>query len=123
MAQNTCMSIKSNGSQCKAPAGPDGYCYWHRPGSAETRKAAAARGGSRSPRPAIALPENEPLTAERARSILAGLIGPLLDGSLPPEVCRACGYILQIEAKLRADDEIEKRVEALEKLFCQRETS
>ena len=74
---------------------------------------AARRGGERR---TVELPEGAPLTPERARCILAGVIEAAASGAMDSATARTVGYLLQIEARIREGYDLEKRVEALEQV-------
>jgi len=107
-----CRAIRSDGNPCQAYAQTVSvYCFWHDPELRDERLAASSRGGKR--RPAV-LPEGEVLSVERARAILAGLVEAVATGALDPTTARSVGYLLQIEGKLREDQELGRRLEGLE---------
>ena len=78
---------------------------------------ASRRGGSRR---TIPLPLETPLEPEECRSILAGVLGAMLEGALDCNSARAAAYICQVEAKIQGQ-ELEKRVATLEAVLRQRE--
>lgn len=108
----TCKATRNDGSPCKAQALPEsGFCYWHDPERRQEMIEAARRGGERR---TIELPEGKPLTPERARAILAGVIEAAASGALDNATARTVGYLLQIEARIREGHDLERRLEALE---------
>lgn len=72
---------------------------------------AARRGGARR---SVELPEGAPLTPERSRAILAGVIEAVASGAVDSATARTVGYLLQIEARIREAHDLEKRIESLE---------
>jgi hypothetical protein len=72
---------------------------------------AAQKGGKRR---TVEIPEGAPLTPERARGILAGVIEAAASGAMDSATARAVGYLLQIEARIREGHDVERRIEALE---------
>ena len=87
-------------------------CYWHDPASRRRMIEAARRGGAH--RKPVEVPEAEPLTAERARAILAGLSEAVILGKVDSATAQAVEKLLQIEARIREGEGLERRVEALE---------
>ena len=75
---------------------------------------AAKKGGGRK---TIELPEVEELTAGHARRILAGMVETTLKGELDAKTAKAVGYLLQIEARIRESDEMERRLREVETVF------
>jgi len=110
----TCKATRNDGSPCRAQAARDGeLCFWPDPASRKMMLEAAHRGGARR---AVELPEGEALTPERARAILAGVIEAVASGAMDSGTARTVGYLLQIEARIREGYDLEKRVEALERV-------
>lgn len=111
----TCKATRNDGSPCRAEAVTGGeLCFWHDPASREKMLEAAQRGGSRR---TAELSEAEPLTPERARAILAGVIGSVASGAMDAATGRAIGYLLQVEARIQEGHDLEKRIAALEQAF------
>ena len=77
---------------------------------------ASRRGGSRH---IIELPNVEPLSPERARSILAVMIEAVANGAVDATTGRSIGYLLSIEAAIREGHELQRRIEALEQAQTQ----
>ena len=113
MAQ--CKSTRADGNRCQAEAQSGStYCYWHDPATRDQMLEASRRGGKKGRREAD-IPEAEPLSPEKARAILAGLAEALISGAMSAETARAVGYLLQIEQKIYDTQELEKRIESLER--------
>ena len=72
---------------------------------------ASRKGGSRK---AVILPECDPLDAQQARGIIAGVITALLEGAIDPTTARSVGYLIQVERKVAESEELERRVGVLE---------
>lgn len=108
-----CKALRSDGSTCHAPAmDGTGLCFWHNPAMRAARIEASRQGGGRR---AVELPEAEALTPARVRAILAAMIEAAVSGAMDSGTARAVGYLLQIEAKIREESELEQRVIALER--------
>ena len=109
-----CKAIRTDGEPCQATAGADSdYCFWHNPARRQDLLEATRRGGQNRRRK-VELPEAEPLSAEGARAILAGVVEAVIVGALDGGTARAVGYLIQIEARLREGHEMEKRIAVLE---------
>jgi len=107
-----CKGKKPDGTPCKGQALPGSeFCFFHDPARRGEVVEAARRGGSRR---SIEIPEGELLTPEKARRLLAGVIFGTLVGEIPEGVARTVGYLLQVDARVREGDELEKRIAALE---------
>lgn len=108
-----CAGVKPNGERCSAiVAIADSYCYAHDPARSEERKRNASRGGrSKGSREVAAVKDRltelaEQVVAGELATSRAAVAGQLLNG-----VLRA----LELERKVRETDELEARVEELEK--------
>ena len=114
----TCKATRSDGEPCQAQAvNGSGFCYWHDPERRAEMLEASRRGGARR---TVELPEAEPLTAEKARALLAGVVEAVMSGALDPGTARTVGYLLQIEGRIREGHDLEKRVAALERALAER---
>jgi hypothetical protein len=108
-----CSATKRNGERCTLPAnGPQGLCWAHDPKNAEKRRRGASRGGRGKGRRDLAsvkaqLQEmaDKVLLGEQDRSA-AAVAGQLLNIKL-----RA----IEVERKVKETDELEERIEALER--------
>ena len=111
----TCVAARADGLPCRARAqvGSD-YCFWHDPSRREDMLEAAKKGGSRK---TIELPEVDELTASQARRVLASMVETTLKGELDARTAKAVGYLLQIEAKIRESDDMERRLREVEAVF------
>ena len=110
MAQ--CKGLRTDGSECRAQAlGGRTLCFFHDPDSRGRMIEAARRGGERR---TVELPERVPLTPERARGILAGVIEAAASGAMDSATARTLGYLLQIESRIREGHDLERRIAALE---------
>lgn len=111
-----CSGIRADGGRCRAQAMRDSdYCINHHPDRAEVRRRRASKGGRSGGR-------------GRPQAELAGVKGQLqdlTDSVLSGEVDRAaaavCGQLLnvklraiEVERKVREQEELEERLEALE---------
>ena len=112
-----CPGIKRDGSRCTVTVDPpQTYCWWHDPDNAEARKQAAARGGKRAGR---GRPQAE---LAEVKGILRGLAAGVLKGTTDRQDAAVVGQLLNtviravsVEMKVREQDEIIERIEALER--------
>lgn len=112
-----CKAHRTDGGPCRANAMTESeFCFWHDPRRKRDLERAARRGGSRR---TVELPDCDALTSARARRILAGVIQAVLDRSLEAGIARTVGYILQVDSRVREGEELEQRVEALERALEQ----
>lgn len=114
-----CAAITRAGERCKAEATQGSYCWNHAPEKAEARKQRARRGGrSGGNGRSSGLSE----TAEAKRWI-RGLVSRLLKGEVERDVATAAfmglgtlARYIELERKIREQDEVLERLEALEAL-------
>jgi hypothetical protein len=108
-----CTAIKSNGERCKVSVehGVE-FCWAHDPTNAEQRRRITSRAGRSKPRKELACVKTQ--LQELARSVLAGeletgraaVVNQLINTRL-----RA----VELERKVRETEELEARLEALER--------
>ena len=114
---NRCPGIKRDGSRCTVTVEPpQTHCWWHDPDNAEARKQAAARGGKRGGRgrPQAELAALKARLSDLAEEVLAGKVdkgAAAVAGQLLNTVIRA----VSVEMKVREQEEILERIEALER--------
>ncbi len=114
-----CAAITRAGGRCKLVATEGTYCWNHAPEKVEARKQRASRGGKTGGNGrSSGLSE----TAEAKRWI-KGLVGQLLKGEVERDVATACfmglgtlARFIELERRIREQDEIEERLAALEEL-------
>src|SRR5215217_6968463 len=107
-----CRGTKRNGEPCTiSVVGPDGYCWAHSPKNAEQRRRAASRAGRAKPGKELA----------RLKDNVYELIDRVDSGDLPTgkaqrmlEGYRIIAGIVELERKVREQDELIARIEALE---------
>ncbi len=115
---NRCLGTKRDNSPCTVSVEPpQSYCWWHDPANAETRKAAAAKGGRRAGkgRPQAELQEIKRRLSELAQGVLEGEIDradAAVAGQLLNYIIRAVGMELKVKEQL----ELEARLEELESI-------
>ena len=108
-----CTAVKRNGEPCTLPAnGPQGLCWAHDPANAEKRRRGASRGGKAK--------ANRELPSIKAR--LEDLTEQVLSGELPTGPAAVANQLLntrlraiELERKWKEIEELEGRLEALER--------
>jgi hypothetical protein len=114
-----CAAITKGGSRCSHTATADTFCHLHHPDRAEQRRRDASRGGKAGGNGrSSGLSE----TGEAKRWIRA-LVSRLLKGEVERDVATACfmglgtlARFIELERRIREQDEIEERLAALEEL-------
>ncbi len=112
-----CPGTKRDGSRCTVTVEPpQTYCWWHDPDNAQARKRAASKGGKRGGR---GRPQAE---LAEVKSILRGLAAGVLKGTTDRQDAAVVGQLLNtviravsVEMKVREQDDILERLEALER--------
>ena len=118
-----CAAITQAGGRCKAVATEGSYCWNHAPETVEARKQRASRGGRAGGNGRTSgLSE----TAE-AKRYIRGLVSKLLKGEVGRDTATASfmglnvlARFLELERRIREQDEVLERIEALEDLEEQR---
>ena len=114
-----CAGITRAGGRCRSVATEGSFCWNHAPETAEARKQRASRGGRAGGNGrSSGLSE----TAEAKRYIRA-LVSKLLKGEVERDVATAAfmglgtlARYIELERKIREQDEVLERLEALEEL-------
>ena len=114
-----CTAITKGGSRCSHTATADTFCHLHHPDRAEQRRRDASRGGKTGGNGrSSGLSE----TGEAKRWIRV-LVSQLLKGEVERDVATACfmglgtlARFIELERRIREQDEIEERLAALEEL-------
>jgi hypothetical protein len=120
-----CGYIKADGERCKAqPMRGEGYCYAHHPDLEERRTAASRRGGKTGGR-GRAKPGKGDI--KDVKSWLLDLARRVETGQLEAKDGTAVSQILNIwlrgietERKLKEQEELEERLESLERVLKER---
>ncbi len=79
--------------------------------------AARRKAGSRH---RFVLPHVDVMTAEMARKFLAAIMEAVATGGMDATTGRTLGYLLSIESRIREGHELEKRIDALERVEQER---
>ncbi len=107
-----CRATKASGDPCKAPAaGLHGYCWAHDPSNAEQRSRMASKAARSKP--------NRELASLKAQ--LVDLTEDVLSGELETRRAAVANQLIntrlraiELERKIKENDELEARIEALE---------
>ena len=109
-----CRATTAKGQPCKRQALPgERFCHAHHPDRKDRLRDAGKKGGSVPRRPE--LPLMDALGPRESRELIAGAIAGVLSGSISESAGRCVGYLLSVDGKLKEVNEIEARIEALEK--------
>lgn len=108
-----CAGIKRSGGRCTVSVGPgEDYCHHHDPARAEDRRRAASRAGRSKP--------SRELSGVKAQ--LQDLVQDVLAGSVETGRAAVANQLLntrlravELERKVKETEEIEERLEALER--------
>jgi hypothetical protein len=114
-----CSAITSAGGRCKLEATSGSYCWSHAPENAASRKARARRGGKA--RGAGELVE----VRRRIDAIIEAVRTEELDKGIGAVVFQGFNTLLkaiEVERKIREQEELEERLEALESVLKIRST-
>jgi hypothetical protein len=108
-----CAGIKRDGGRCTVIVAPsESYCYHHAPGRAEERKRNASRGG-RSKGGGSEISDLKAQLRRLAENVLAGEVGRG-DAAVVNQILNTRARLIELERKIREQDELEERLEALE---------
>lgn len=107
-----CAAIKANGERCGGTAAvPEGYCWAHAPENAEQRRRQASKAAKSKPSREV----------RRLKEDLRAVIAGVLEGSVERGAAAVAiqGYnslarVIELGRKIREQDELEERIEALE---------
>ncbi len=108
-----CAGYKRDGSRCTVTVEPpQAHCWWHDPDNAEARRRAASKGGRARP--------SRELVA--VKSQLQEMADDVLSGEIDRAAASVAGQLLNIklraieqERKIKETDELEARIEVLER--------
>ena len=107
-----CTAVKRNGEPCTLPAnGPQGLCWAHDPANAEKRRRGASRGGRAKAN--RELPTIKALLEDLTDQVLAGGL-ETGRAAVANQLINTRLRAIELERKIREQDEILERLEALE---------
>jgi hypothetical protein len=107
-----CVGFKRDGSQCTATVEPpQRYCWWHDPTNADKRRRSASRAARSKPSREI----------KDLKRQLQDLTTDVLDGKVERgnavvvnQILNTCLRAIELERKIREQDELEERLVTLE---------
>jgi hypothetical protein len=107
-----CSGIKRDGSRCTASVeAPQQYCWWHDPANADKRRRAASKGGKGGGSREI----------RDLKRRISDVVDAVLKGSqdrgraaVAIQGLNALRGVLELERKIREQEEVLERIEALE---------
>lgn len=113
--RGVCRATKRNGESCRAPAtGSSGYCWAHDPANAEKRRRMAARAGSSKGGGEIT--ELKTQLKELAAAVLSGEVGRS-EAAVVNQILNTRARLIELERKIREQEELAERLEALESVL------
>jgi hypothetical protein len=116
-----CAGIKRDGGRCTVVVAPsETYCYHHAPGRAEERKRNASRGG-RSKGGGSEIADLKVQLRKLAADVLSGEVGRS-EAAVVNQILNTRARLIELERKIREQEELEARMEALEEVLSTRRT-
>ncbi len=113
-----CRASKRNGEPCTAPAtGANGYCWAHDPANAGKRRRMASRAGSSKGGGEIA--DLKKQLKDLATDVLSGEVGRS-EAAVVNQILNTRARLIELERKIREQEELEARLEALEDVLRRR---
>jgi hypothetical protein len=108
-----CAGIKRDGSRCTATVEPpQTYCWWHDPANAEARRRSASK-AARS-KPSRELVSIKTLCEDLTQQVLSGEL-ETSRAAVANQLINTRLRAVELERKLKETEEIEARIEALER--------
>ena len=110
-----CAGIKRDGGRCTAVVAPgETHCYAHDPGRAEERRRNASRGGRSKGNSEIS--DLKAQLKKLATGVLSGDVGRA-DAAVVNQILNTRARLIEIERKIREQEELAERLEALESVL------
>jgi hypothetical protein len=108
-----CAGIKRDGGRCIAIVAPsETYCYHHAPDRAQERRRNASRGG-RSKGSGAEIADLKKQLKDLAASVLSGEVGRG-EAAVVNQILNTRARLIELGRKVREQEELEERLEALE---------
>jgi hypothetical protein len=118
--RGVCRASKRDGSPCTAPVtGSNGYCWAHDPANADKRRRMASRAGSSKGSGEIT--DLKKQLKDLAADVLSGKVARG-DAIAVNQILNTRARLIELERKIREQEELEARLEALEDVLSQRRT-
>jgi hypothetical protein len=110
-----CCATKRNGEPCTAPATcSNGYCWAHDPANADKRRRMASKAGSSKGGGEIA--ELKTQLKKLAADVLSGEVGRS-EAAVVNQILNTRARLIELDRKIREQEELEGRLEALERVL------
>jgi hypothetical protein len=115
-----CAASKPDGSPCERIVGASQrYCYAHDPARSEERRRNASRGGKSRANGEIADLKGQ--LRKLAADVLSGEVGRS-EAAVVNQILNTRARLIELERKIKEQEELEARLEALEEVLSQRRT-
>jgi hypothetical protein len=115
-----CAASKPDGSPCERIVGASQrYCYAHDPARSEERRRNASRGGKSKGSSEIADLKGQ--LRKLAADVLSGEVGRS-EAAVVKQILNTRAQLIELERKIREQEELEARLEALEDVLKTRRT-
>ncbi len=117
---SVCTATKRDGSPCTLPSyGSSDLCWAHSPETAERRRRGQSRGGRNKPNREIA--DLKKQLEDLAKNVLEGRV-ERADAVVVNQILNTRARLIELERKIREQEELEGRLEALEGVLKVRRT-
>jgi hypothetical protein len=115
-----CAGIKRDGGRCTVVVGPGvTHCYQHDPARSEERRRNASRGGKSKGNSEIS--DLKAQLRKLAANVLSGEVARG-DAIAVNQILNTRARLIELERKIREQEELEERLEALERVLKVRST-
>jgi hypothetical protein len=119
--RGVCRGTKRDGSPCTAPVtGSNGYCWAHDPANADKRRRMASKAGS-SKGGGSEISDLKAQLRKLASDVLSGEVGRS-EAAVVNQILNTRARLIELERKLREQEELAERLEALESVLKIRRT-
>ncbi len=116
-----CRATKRDGSPCTAPVtGSNGYCWAHDPANADKRRRMASRAGS-SKGGGAEIADLKKQLRDLAADVLNGEVGRS-EAAVVNQILNTRARLIELERKIREQEVLVERLEALESVLKVRST-
>jgi hypothetical protein len=113
--RGVCRATKRNGSPCTAAVtGSNGYCWAHDPANADKRRRITSRAGSS--RGSGEISDLKKQLKDLAEGVLSGEVGRS-EAAVVNQILNTRARLIELERKIREQEELEERLEALERVL------
>jgi hypothetical protein len=112
---STCIGLKKTGERCAATVElPQTYCWWHDPANADQRSRAASKAAKS--KGSTELGDVKRQLRDIADAVLEGSLDKGR-GSIAAQVLGVFTRVVEVERKIREQDELTERLEELERVL------